>query len=87
MQYSKIVTNATITSRCQDIKPLWGRLSRSLARYSQKVRALTAKAWPSCLHGVASVHMADDHFDKLRTGALQGIGEHGSGVSPVIHLE
>ena len=57
-----------------------------LAPYSQKVRALITKAWPSCLHGVASVHMADDHFDRLRTRALQGLGEHSSGASPIIHL-
>jgi hypothetical protein len=86
VQYSQVVTNATITGRCQEIKPLWGRLARSLAPYVQKVRALVAKAWPSCLHGIASVHMADDHFDKLRTGALQGLGEHSSGTSPHIHL-
>ena len=86
VQYSKVVTNATITNRCEEIKALWGRLARSLAPYAQKVRALITKAWPSCLHGVSSVHMADDHFDKLRTGALQGLGEHSSGASPYIHL-
>lgn len=86
VQYSKVVTNCTVTQRCEDIKPLWGRLARSLAPYLQKVRALTSKAWPSCLHGVASVHLADDHFDRLRTGALQGLGEHSSGTSPLIHL-
>eukprot|EP00435_Cladocopium_sp_Y103_P036129 s1411_g9.t1 len=86
VQYSKVVTNATITNRCEEIKPLWGRLCRSLAPYSQKVKALLSKAWPSCLHGVSSVHMADDHFIKLRTGAMQGIGEHSSGTSPIVHL-
>ena len=86
VQYSKVVTNSTVTNRCEEIKPLWGRLARSLAPYAQKVRALVAKAWPSCLHGVASAHMADDHFDKLRTGALQGLWEHSSGTSPAIHL-
>ena len=86
IQYSQVVTNATIPGRCNEIKPLWGRQARSLAPYAQKVRALVAKAWPSCLHGVASVHMADDHFDKLRTGALQGLQEHSSGTSTPIHL-
>ena len=86
IQYSKVVTNSTITGRCEDIKPLWGRLARSLAPYKQKLRALVSKAWPSCLHGIASVHMADDHYDRLRTGALQGLGEHSSGASPIAHL-
>eukprot|EP00435_Cladocopium_sp_Y103_P012744 s1175_g3.t1 len=86
VQYCKVVTNATITARCETIKDLWGRLARSLAPYSQKVRALVSKAWPSCLHGIASVHLADDHFVRLRTGALQGLGEHSSGTSPPVHL-
>ena len=86
VQYSKVVTNSTITERCESIKVLWGRLHRSLAPYSQKLRALVSKAWPSCLHGISSVHLADDHYDKLRTGALQGLGERTNGASPIVHL-
>ena len=86
VQYSKVVSNSTITSRCAQIKPLWGRLSRSLAPYKTKIRAIKAKAWPHCLHGVASVHMSDDHFVHLRTGAMQGLGEHSAGTSPLIHM-
>ena len=86
VQYSQVVTNSTVTDRCLEIKPLWGRLARSLSPYVQKVRAIVAKAWPSCLHGVASVHMADEHFDKLRTGAMQGLNEHATGASPPVHL-
>ena len=44
------------------------------------------KARPACLHGIASVHLGDDHFQRLRIGAVQGIGEHSPGTSPPIHL-
>ena len=86
IQYSQVVSNSTITNRCAQIKPLWGRLSRSLSPYRTKIRAIKAKAWPHCLHGVASVHMSDDHFTHLRTGAMQGLGEHSAGTSPIIHM-
>ena len=66
VQYSKLVTNATVTDRCGSIKSLWGRLNRSLAPCSQKVRAFISKAWPWCLHGISSVYMAEDHFDELQ---------------------
>ena len=86
VQYSQVVTNSTIANRCLQIKRLWGRLSRSLATYRQKVLALRSKAWASCLHGVASVHLGEEHFQKLRTGAVQGLGEHSPGTSPPVHL-
>ena len=86
VQYSQVVSNSSITERCAKLQPLWGRLSRSLAPYRQKVQALRTKAWPACLHGIASVHLGDDHFQRLRTGAVQGIGEHSPGTSPPIHL-
>ena len=86
VQYSQVVTNSTITRRCQQLKQLWGRLARSTAPYHQKVQSLRTKAWPAALHGVASVHMGDEHFQKLRTGAVQGLGEHSAGTSPILHL-
>lgn len=86
VQYSQVVTNCSITERCAKVKPLWGKLARSLAPYHQKIQALRSKAWPACLHGVASVHLGDEHFQRLRTGAVQGIGEHCPGTSPPIHL-
>ena len=79
-------TNATIATRCQQALPLWNKLSRSSAPYHQKVRALQAKAWPAFLHGISSVHLSDDHYDKLRTGAVRALGEHSAGVAPAAHL-
>ena len=86
VQYSMQVTNSTITQRCQAVKPLWNRVARSLAPYKQKLRSLRVKAWPNCLHGCQSVHLADLHYQQLRTGALQALGEHKPGTSPLLHL-
>ena len=30
--------------------------------------------------------MADNHFVTLRTGAVRGLREHSSGMSPMLHL-
>ena len=86
MTYSMCNSNATITQRCQQADPLWNRLARSTAPYDQKTKAVRAKAWPAFLHGIASVHLADNHFDRLRTGAVRALGEHSAGVAPMAHL-
>ena len=86
MQYTLQVTNSTIASKCAKMSQLWGKLSRSLANYDQKLRACRAKAWPRCLHAVENVHLADEHFDRLRTGVMQAIHASRKGASPLIHL-
>ena len=86
MAYSKSATNSTITARCAQAGPLWNKLARSMASYDQKPRVLRTKAWPAFLHGIASAHLADDHYDRLRTGAVRAIGEHSAGVAPAAHL-
>ena len=86
IQYCRQVTNFTITSKLDKAEQLWNRLARSLAPYKSKLRAIKAKAWPGFLHGISSVHLADDHMGKLRTGALKGLGEHKPGTSPLAHL-
>lgn len=86
MQYSLQVTNSTIATRCNSMEPLWGRLARSPASYRQKIRACKAKAWPACLHAISSVHLADEHFEKLRTGVMRGLEIEHAGASPLAHL-
>ena len=86
MQYTKKVTNFTVTSKMHQTSSLWNRLARSLAPYKSKVRAIRSKAWPACLHAISAAHVADEHFVKLRTGATRGIGEHTNGMSPSVHL-
>ncbi len=86
MQYTMQVTNATIATRCINMEPLWGRLARSPASYLQKLRACKAKAWPAGLHAIGSVHLADEHFVKLRTGVARGLEFEHAGASPLAHL-
>ena len=86
VQYSQVVTNSSVADRCLQIKRIWGRLARSMAPYHQKVQSLRTKAWASCLYGIASVHLGEEHFEQLRTEALQGLGEHSLGTSPPVHL-
>ena len=86
MQYTMQVTNATIATRCNSMEPLWGRLARSPASYRQKIRACKAKAWPACLHGIGSAHLADEHFERLRTGVIRGLELEHAGTSPLAQL-
>ena len=86
MHYCMKSTNHTVTQKCDLLEPLWGKLARSVATYKTKLRAILSKAWPRCLHAVSSVHLADEIFGKLRTGATKGLGQHHAGMSPVIHL-
>ena len=86
VQYNRCATNSTITLKLKQLGPLWGRLARSTATYRQKVRSLTSKAWPLSLHAIASAHLGDEHYIRMRTGALQGLQSHKSGMSPLIHL-
>ena len=86
MHYCMRSTNSTVTQKCNLLEPLWGKLARSLATYQTKIRAIKTKAWPRCMHAISSVHMADEFFSKLRTGATKGLGQHTSGMSPAVHL-
>ena len=86
MQYTGQATNYTVLDRCKAMLPIWNRLSRSLAGYTQKVRAVRAKAWPHCLHGSTITHIGDENFDSLRTGCMQGLKVAHAGTSPLAHL-
>eukprot|EP00435_Cladocopium_sp_Y103_P002771 s4965_g1.t1 len=86
MQYSRQTTNYTITQKIESFKDRWKSLALSPAAYEQKLRAVKAVAWPSTLHGVASVHIGDSWFEDLRTGSMRALKEHKPGCSPPIHL-
>ena len=86
VQYNRCATNSTITKKLEKLGALWGRLARSTAPYSQKIKAILSKAWPLSLHAISSAHLGDEHFDKMRTGAIQGIKCQRAGMSPRIHL-
>lgn len=86
VQYTGQCTNSVITSRIAAFKMRWKDFARSPAPYDQKLRAVKMVAWPNVLHGIASVHLADDQHDQLRTQALRGLGLHHPGASPIVHL-
>jgi len=86
IQYSAQTTNSTITKRIANMTPLWNRLARSLAPYSQKLRAIRTKGWTHCLHAISSAHIGDCHFSALRTGVMQALSQTAMGASPNIHL-
>eukprot|EP00438_Fugacium_kawagutii_P011926 Skav206742 [mRNA] locus=scaffold1022:52439:55489:- [translate_table: standard] len=86
VQYTAQITNCVITERIQKFKPRWKDFARSLAPYHQKIKAIKMVAWPNVLHGIASVHLSEDHHDQLRTQAMRGLGIHNPGTSPIVHL-
>ena len=86
MTYTRQHTNRTLSLRLEQMPQLWNQLARSLAPYSQKLRALRAKAWPLALHGAPAATLADNHFSTLRTGATRGLKEHSSGMNTMVHL-
>ena len=55
VQYSQQSTNSVIVQRILDFKPRWKDLCRSKASYSQKLLALRSVAWPTTMHGIASI--------------------------------
>ena len=86
VQYGKMATNSIITGRIAGFKPRWRKFARSKATYRQKLKAVRMVAYPNVLHGIASAHVGEDHYEDIRTGAMTGICEQTAGASPYIHL-
>ena len=66
LNYSRRFTNYTSRARIDKNAAFWGSLTRSAAPLEQKMRALATVAWPRCLHGIAGVALASEHFGRLR---------------------
>eukprot|EP00435_Cladocopium_sp_Y103_P036813 s432_g9.t1 len=86
VQYTKQLTNSVITSKIEKFQPRWQALACSKASYKRKLLAIKTVALPNILHGIASAFVGNAHFDGLRTSALQAIGEHRPGASPLVHF-
>lgn len=86
LTYCKVVTNYTIQTRIAKQKDLWVWLQRSFAPHPQKLLALMVVAWPRCLHGISVNMLGSKHFTKMRTKAVQSLGDHRKGTSPLLHL-
>ena len=86
VQYGKSATNSLITKRMANFKIRWREFARSKATYRQKIKAVRMVAYPNMLHGIASAHVGEDHYEEARTGVMTGLGEQTAGASPYIHL-
>ena len=86
VSYCKLATNFTVQTRIRELETFWAMLRRSAAPMYQKVIALAVVAWPRALHAVAGVSLAGDIFQSLRTRAMQSLGHHQKGASPILTL-
>ena len=86
LMFSAQQTNSTLTKKCEEIKPIWGRLARIYDPKSCKMRVIRAKAWASALHAGPGVFVADHTLTSLRAGALKGLGYTKAGVNPMLFL-
>ena len=86
VHFSMRATNFTLTARFEKLQSLWPRLRASFSSYKHKRAALPVAAWPKSLHGVAGVALGDQHFARLRAGAMAGLHLDRPGASPLIHL-
>ena len=75
-------SNFTLQARIRQLDAFWTWLSRSPSPLPQKLTCLTVVAWPRGLHGIAGVILGKEHFQKLRTRALQSLGVHRKGTNP-----
>lgn len=83
MSYCRMPTNQTITAKCAQMGPIWNRVARSMSPYQLKVRAIKAKAWPSCFFGIESCHLGAEHFTTLRAGVVKSLQVNSAGCSPI----
>lgn len=76
----------TIKGRIESCDLFWGNMLRSLAPLRQKLRLLSTVAWPRCFYSAAVVPIGSDHFNKLRTKAMNSLKWSKKGASPLIQL-
>jgi len=86
VQLSRKHTNSALQDRILDMTDIWPRLRLSACRYGNKIKALVTAAWPRALHAIAANTVSDASFQKLRAGAVKGLGVDGAGVNAWIQL-
>lgn len=86
LQYIGRQTNSTVTSKCQSLQPMWGKLKRSRAPLPHKRKIPVTKAWPSALHSIPIVHMHRGRFTHLRSEACDAIYSFKSGANSQLQL-
>ena len=86
LSYCKVHSNFTVQARLKLLDSFWTWLSRSPAPLHQKLTCLTVVSWPRGLHGIAGVILGKEHYQKLRTKAVQSLGIHRKGTNPKLLL-
>ena len=86
VHFSSRPTSFTLTARMDKLQALWPRPRASFSSYKHKRASLPVAAWPMGLHGIAGVTVGEQHFVRLRTGAMQGLALDRPGASPLAHL-
>ena len=65
--------NAELQKRLTRMPQVWVRLKASHSPYKHKITALHMMAWPKALHGISVVHLGEQHFKVLRSGASKAL--------------
>ena len=86
INYSRRFTNQASRARITKTQAFWGQLLRSASPIEQKLRAIRAVAWPRCLHGIATVALATEHFQRLRAQAMASLRWNKKGASSTIQF-
>ena len=86
VNYTRRFTNHVSRTRIAKTRAFWGQLARSSATLDQKLRAIQSVAWPRCLHGIAVVALATEHFQRLRAQAMASLRWNKKGASATIQF-
>ena len=86
LNYSRRFTNYTSRARIDKNAAFWGALTRSAAPTEQKLRAIATVAWPRCLHGIAGISLAGEHFGRLRAQAMASLKWNKKGASSTLQF-
>ena len=78
--------NRAVVDRVNALSTLWPRFRTSFSSLKVKARILFQLAWPRAFYGVSVVHLGQNHYVQLRTGALRGLRSSRIGASPLLHL-
>ena len=86
MQFDHRCTNSSVTSKMQDLAPMWSKLSRSLANTQQKLKAARQSAWPRAFHSGSIVHLGWHRVHKQRVQLMKAIGYSQPSASSLIQF-
>ena len=84
--YTRHAWNAILQKRLQTLPGIWVKLRASLAPYKAKLLAIRMMGWPRAFHACSVVQIGSSHYQKARSGAMQGLRTQRKGANPCLHL-